>query len=274
MVEVVGKLSGMLLDGDNLTIVRLKSNGERKSKLTIRTSAIVSIDYKPAGDLAPGHIDVRTSTTQTGLPFDRPSCAQFTQMEEAGFARIARALGVPGIDPEKIEAAIAERAASRKRKEESAKKRWKIVGISVAGLFVVAVVFDLAHRAIDPEGYAAAKAEREAERALPPEAVSAPATNTATAAEELAEREAGLHCLSAWDGANRDLVRQVKASMREPDSFEHIDTRIYGNDDGEHGLWMKFRARNGFGGMNIEKVYARIDHESCTALRFGDGPGI
>jgi len=62
--------------------------------------------------------------------------------------------------------------------------------------------------------------------------------------------------------------------MRDPDSFEHVETRIYGNDNGEHGLWMTFRARNGFGGMNVEKVYARIDHDSCKALRFGDGPGL
>lgn len=100
--------------------------------------------------------------------------------------------------------------------------------------------------------------------------------NERNGAEPAAEAKPanGEHCLSGWDGANRDLVRQVKASMREPDSFEHVETRIYGNDNGEHGLWMTFRARNGFGGMNVEKVYARIDHESCKALRFGDGPGI
>lgn len=106
------------------------------------------------------------------------------------------------------------------------------------------------------------------------QSVSATRSAGIAIAQMEAKPASGEHCLSDWDGANRDLVRQVKVTMREPGSFEHIDTRIYGNDNGEHGLWMTFRARNGFGGMNIEKVYARIDHESCNALRFGEGPGI
>ena len=111
-----------------------------------------------------------------------------------------------------------------------------------------------------------------------PKAVEAAGSETASPGSgsepSEAKSQSGEHCLSGWDGANRDLVRQVKTTMREPDSFEHIDTRIYGNDKGEHGVWMTFRARNGFGGMNVEKIYARIDHDSCNALRFGEGPGI
>lgn len=84
----------------------------------------------------------------------------------------------------------------------------------------------------------------------------------------------GKGCLSEVDGSNRDLVDKVRQQMRNPGSFEHIETKIYGYDKGEHGLWMTFRAENGFGGINVERIYARIDHETCTALRFGDGPGI
>lgn len=133
-----------------------------------------------------------------------------------------------------------------------------------AGLLVAFAAF-LAFGTTDDQ-----KAKLREQHLLPPE------KDVASSAEPTAEAKpaSGEHCLSGWDGANRDLVRQVKASMREPNSFEHVETRIYGNDNGEHGLWMTFRARNGFGGMNVEKVYARIDHDSCKALRFGEGPGI
>ncbi|ESZ88339.1 MAG: hypothetical protein Q27BB25_04510 [Blastomonas sp. CACIA14H2] len=133
-----------------------------------------------------------------------------------------------------------------------------------AGLFVAFAAF-LAFGTTDEQ-----KAKLREKHLLPPE------KDVASSAELTPEAKpaSGEHCLSGRDGANRDLVRQVKAGMREPDSFEHVETRIYGNDNGEHGLWMTFRARNGFGGMNVEKVYARIDHDSCKALRFGDGPGI
>jgi hypothetical protein len=61
--------------------------------------------------------------------------------------------------------------------------------------------------------------------------------------------------------------------LRDPDSFEHIETSIFPNDNGEHGLWMTYRARNGFGGMNVERIYARVDHESCEARLLPNGPG-
>lgn len=148
---------------------------------------------------------------------------------------------------------------------------WKKLALVVGGALLVLAALETGFRIIDPEGYERARADRArsggvgyGSNHVGADARPAPETKPAN----------GEHCLSGWDGANRDLVRQVKASMREPDSFEHVETRIYGNDNGEHGLWMTFRARNGFGGMNVERVYARIDHESCKALRFGDGPGI
>ena len=88
-----------------------------------------------------------------------------------------------------------------------------------------------------------------------------------------ADRQKGFHCLSAWDGSNRSTVDQVKAGLRNPDSFEHIETSIHGNNEGEHGLWMEYRAENGFGGMNVERIYARVDHESCEARVLPGGPG-
>lgn len=148
---------------------------------------------------------------------------------------------------------------------------WKTLGMIAGGALLVAAVLETGFKLIDPEGYERAKAERDRKEGV---AYGSNHIEESEPATDEAKPASGEHCLSGWDGSNRDLVRQVKAGMREPDSFEHVETRIFGNDNGEHGLWMTFRARNGFGGMNVEKVYARIDHESCKALRFGDGPGI
>lgn len=93
-------------------------------------------------------------------------------------------------------------------------------------------------------------------------------------AENLAEKEAelaeaaetkrkGFHCLSAWDGSHANFKREVKSMMREPDSFEHISTRVTPvSDAGTHTVLMEYRARNGFGGMNVgtaRGVYKNLD---------------
>jgi hypothetical protein len=60
------------------------------------------------------------------------------------------------------------------------------------------------------------------------------------------------------------LVDEVQESLREPDSFEHIDTRIGPAENGSHVLAMRYRARNGFGGMNVSKVYATVRSDDCS----------
>lgn len=136
----------------------------------------------------------------------------------------------------------------------------------------VGLLADTAFKTINPEGHARVQ-EKKAAAALAKKQSEVLVEQTKFAEIE-AERQNGMHCLSSWDGSNRDLVRKIKPNLRNPDSFEHIETSIYGNDGGEHGLWMTYRAQNGFGGMNVERVYARIDHESCNALRYGNDTGI
>lgn len=45
----------------------------------------------------------------------------------------------------------------------------------------------------------------------------------------------------------------IKNNLREPSSFEEIDKTFYGSASGgtKKGVIIKYRARNGFGGMNI-----------------------
>lgn len=86
-------------------------------------------------------------------------------------------------------------------------------------------------------------------------------------AKAAADRHQGFHCLSSWDGSNRSTVEQIKRQLREPDSFEHDETKITpvlpGNKT--HTLSMRYRARNGFGGMNVATALAAIDPASCEA---------
>ena len=46
---------------------------------------------------------------------------------------------------------------------------------------------------------------------------------------------------------------KIKSRLREPNSYEEIDTTSYGSRAGskKKGVIIKYRARNGFGGMNI-----------------------
>lgn len=76
----------------------------------------------------------------------------------------------------------------------------------------------------------------------------------ADAVEQAAKKEEnkrkGFNCLSAWDGSEPDVVNLVKARLRDPGSFEHIDTQITLKDaKGLHHVMMRYRSRNGFGGM-------------------------
>ena len=82
---------------------------------------------------------------------------------------------------------------------------------------------------------------------------------------KLEERRKGFHCLSAWDGSHSDFKRAVKEMMRNPSSFEHIETRIAPvNDEGNHSLIMTYRAENGFGGMNTGQALATIRQSDCS----------
>ena len=64
----------------------------------------------------------------------------------------------------------------------------------------------------------------------------------------------------SWSGAHRSIERYVKARLKDPDSYEHIETRY--NDNGDHLLVMtKYRAKNSFGGFAIETTQARCTIE-------------
>lgn len=65
---------------------------------------------------------------------------------------------------------------------------------------------------------------------------------------------------SAWDGSHPQLSRLIKENCRNPDSYEHIETK-YRDDGNSIFVITKYRAENGFGGMSIGTVSARVDFD-------------
>jgi len=81
------------------------------------------------------------------------------------------------------------------------------------------------------------------------------------------EKRKGFHCLSGWDGSYRPLIKVVEANLRDPSSFEHIETRITPvGPDGFHRVLMTYRAKNGFGGYNVEVANAIIRNSDCELM--------
>ena len=80
---------------------------------------------------------------------------------------------------------------------------------------------------------------------------------------ERQEKRKGFHCLSPWDGSHRDLTRRVKGQLVDPDSFEHISTRVSPVSAGIHTWRMTFRAKNGFGGMVVNAATGYYQNEGC-----------
>jgi hypothetical protein len=86
------------------------------------------------------------------------------------------------------------------------------------------------------------------------------------AEDDKEKRLKGFHCLSNWDGSHTVVKKYVEDQMRDPDSFEHVETGIYPIDEnGKHLLVMKYRAANGFGGLSIGNAIASVDNASCKA---------
>ena len=71
---------------------------------------------------------------------------------------------------------------------------------------------------------------------------------------------------SAWNGYHRGLVRLTEEHLKDPDSFQHINTRHWKNlKDGVFvgtiTVVMEYRAKNSFGGYVIGNIAAVYDIE-------------
>lgn len=142
------------------------------------------------------------------------------------------------------------------------KSNWSV---KIASILAVACFFAIGiEGSKTPEGRERA-AQRERERQAAATAEQAAAATAEAANRE--ERRKGFQCLSDWDGSHRAMQDAVKEHLRNPGSFEHIETAITPLDDkGQHRVTMRYRAENGFGGMNVEQAAGIIDGETCSLL--------
>jgi hypothetical protein len=84
-----------------------------------------------------------------------------------------------------------------------------------------------------------------------------PAVAAVKTPEELRTEEIK-KAFSPWDGSHRELEKYIKRNLKDPKSYEHIETR-YG-DKGDHiFLYTKYRAKNSFGGYVIGEVTAKAN---------------
>lgn len=87
------------------------------------------------------------------------------------------------------------------------------------------------------------------------------------AKERADNKRKGFHCLSGWDGSHSGFVEEVKARLRDPDSFEHIETRVTPvAPNGKHRIVMTFRSRNGFGGVVPGRAIGSFRSLGCSAV--------
>ena len=85
-----------------------------------------------------------------------------------------------------------------------------------------------------------------------------PLSNDTSAVQAPLTREEGIrNQFSQWDGSHIKLARRVKATMHDPDSFEHVRTTYRDNGTLLY-VTMEFRGKNAFGGKVLQTVNASI----------------
>lgn len=63
---------------------------------------------------------------------------------------------------------------------------------------------------------------------------------------------------SPWDGSHKGLERYIKKNLKNPDSYDHVQT-VYG-DKGDHLIIeTTYRATNSFNAVVTEKAYAKVN---------------
>lgn len=78
-------------------------------------------------------------------------------------------------------------------------------------------------------------------------------------AEALAKNKAIIEAqFSSWDGSHPAVVKMATASMKDPDSFKHSETRYSYVGGDTFMVYMTFRGTNSFGGVVPSTVAARV----------------
>ena len=80
--------------------------------------------------------------------------------------------------------------------------------------------------------------------------------------EQRAER-LGLDFLNPIGTFHTTCVRRLGDRMKNPNSFEHSETRVQPVDsDGRKCMLVKYSAENGFGGMSVGEALGHFDQDT------------
>lgn len=72
---------------------------------------------------------------------------------------------------------------------------------------------------------------------------------------------------SHWDNSVDCVENYLKRSLRDPDSYESVKWyKVLKNSDGTYQVTHTFRARNGFGGMDVETKTFTIASDGQTVI--------
>lgn len=72
---------------------------------------------------------------------------------------------------------------------------------------------------------------------------------------------------SSWSGSHRRLEKYIKKNLKDPDSYDHVETKY--RDNGDHiVVYTTYRAKNSFNATVTEHVVAKasIDGSSVTII--------
>jgi len=99
--------------------------------------------------------------------------------------------------------------------------------------------------------------------------------------QQAAEAEKRQEALGEQRKENEKTIREIvyiceasiRKNLRDPSSFERIESTGYGLPAGEgrKGVVIKYRARNGFGGMNVEQAACITETGKIEDLKFAGG---
>ncbi|MGI9360547.1 MAG: hypothetical protein ACR2O7_03120 [Parasphingorhabdus sp.] len=97
MIEVNGKETRVIVSDSQVTIIKKGLFGRERSNRTIKRSAISGVDFKKAGVVRAGFIEIHTGQAESVgdrpvFAADRPNCITFFPHEAAAFAPVAQEL--------------------------------------------------------------------------------------------------------------------------------------------------------------------------------------
>lgn len=65
---------------------------------------------------------------------------------------------------------------------------------------------------------------------------------------------------NGYDGSIPSVIKLVKDSMNDPDSFEHVETRTGFYEKDSFIVSMKYRGKNSFGGVITKFIDVKLDY--------------